>query len=54
VSSVGLVKALGGGWDVADMTRENGGMAAPAPMPASGTAAPAATAPSAATPLAQK
>lgn len=44
-SSVGLVKALGGGWDAADMARENGGMAAPAPVPASGAAA---------TPLAQK
>ncbi|WP_241300956.1 efflux transporter outer membrane subunit [Burkholderia stabilis] len=44
-SSVGLVKALGGGWDASDMARENGGMAAPAPVPASGAAA---------TPLAQK
>lgn len=49
VSSVGLVKALGGGWDVSEMARENGDMAAPAPVPASGAAAPAATAP-----LAQK
>ncbi|RQS12823.1 efflux transporter outer membrane subunit [Burkholderia sp. Bp8998] len=54
VSSVGLVKALGGGWDASDMARETGDMAAPAPVPASGAAAPAATAPSAAVPLAQK
>ncbi|KHK51992.1 RND transporter [Burkholderia sp. A9] len=54
VSSVGLVKALGGGWDASDMTRETGDMAAPAPVPASGAAAPAATAPSAAVPVAQK
>ncbi|UEP21435.1 efflux transporter outer membrane subunit [Burkholderia ambifaria] len=47
VSSVGLVKALGGGWDAADMARETGDVAAP--VPASG-----ATAPSAAAPLAQK
>ncbi|MGN7983030.1 efflux transporter outer membrane subunit [Burkholderia sp. 22313] len=47
VSSVGLVKALGGGWDASDMTRETGDVAAPAPVPASATAAPAA-------PLAQK
>lgn len=47
VSSVGLVKALGGGWDASDMTRETGDAAAPAPVPASATAAPAA-------PLAQK
>ncbi|UXU87902.1 efflux transporter outer membrane subunit [Burkholderia sp. S-53] len=53
-SSVGLVKALGGGWDASDMTRETGDMAAPAPVPASGAAVPAATAPSAAAPLAQK
>ncbi|KVK98645.1 efflux transporter outer membrane subunit [Burkholderia territorii] len=45
VSSVGLVKALGGGWDASDMARETGDVAAPAP--ASGAAAPAA-------PLAQK
>ncbi|WP_322043651.1 efflux transporter outer membrane subunit [Paraburkholderia sp. J67] len=31
VSSVGLVKALGGGWDTTQMTRESGGVAAPAP-----------------------
>ncbi|KWE31904.1 RND transporter [Burkholderia territorii] len=43
VSSVGLVKALGGGWDASDMARETGDVAAPA-----------ATAPSAAAPLAQK
>ncbi|WP_126226883.1 efflux transporter outer membrane subunit [Burkholderia ambifaria] len=54
VSSVGLVKALGGGWDASDMARETGDMAAPAPVPASGAAASAATAPSAAAPLAQK
>ncbi|WP_175798664.1 efflux transporter outer membrane subunit [Burkholderia ambifaria] len=54
VSSVGLVKALGGGWDASDMARETGDMAAPAPVPASGAAAPTATAPSAAAPLAQK
>ncbi len=54
VSSVGLVKALGGGWDASNMARETGDMAAPAPVPASGAAAPAATAPSAAAPLAQK
>jgi outer membrane protein TolC len=53
-SSVGLVKALGGGWDVADIARETGGMAAPAPVPASGAAAPAAAARSAAAPLAQQ
>lgn len=29
VSSVGLVKALGGGWNVSEMARENGDMAAP-------------------------
>ncbi|RQR32107.1 RND transporter [Burkholderia sp. Bp9143] len=49
VSSVGLVKALGGGWDASDMARETGDMAAPVPESASGAAAPAATAP-----LAQK
>ncbi|WAS54263.1 efflux transporter outer membrane subunit [Burkholderia ambifaria] len=54
VSSVGLVKALGGGWDASDMARETGDVAAPAPVPASGAAAPAATSPSAAAPLAQK
>ncbi|NIF42574.1 efflux transporter outer membrane subunit [Burkholderia sp. Tr-862] len=53
VSSVGLVKALGGGWEASDMARETGEMAAPAPVPAAGAAAPAATAPSAAAPLAQ-
>lgn len=31
VSSVGLVKALGGGWDVSQMARETGTVAAPAP-----------------------
>ncbi|WP_206955503.1 efflux transporter outer membrane subunit [Trinickia acidisoli] len=47
VSSVGLVKALGGGWNVAQMNRENGDMAAPAPSacaPAAAAAAPAAAA----------
>jgi NodT family efflux transporter outer membrane factor (OMF) lipoprotein len=34
VSSVGLVKALGGGWDASQMNRETGDMAAPAPQPA--------------------
>jgi hypothetical protein len=39
VSSVGLVKALGGGWQVAQMDRETGSVAAPAvPAPASGAA----------------
>ncbi|CAG4900020.1 efflux transporter outer membrane subunit [Paraburkholderia gardini] len=46
VSSVGLVKALGGGWDVAQMDRETGSVSAPA-------AAPAASAPVAATAPAQ-
>ncbi|MBY4769364.1 efflux transporter outer membrane subunit [Burkholderia ambifaria] len=54
VSSVGLVKALGGGWDASDMARETGDVAAPAPVPASGATASAATVPSAAAPLAQK
>ena len=35
VSSVGLVKALGGGWDVSQMNRETGDVAAPPPLPAS-------------------
>ncbi|MFL9897815.1 efflux transporter outer membrane subunit [Paraburkholderia fungorum] len=39
VSSVGLVKALGGGWDAAQMNRETGDVAAPAPLPASAPAA---------------
>jgi hypothetical protein len=30
-----LVKALGGGWDVAQMNRETGDVVAPAPLPAS-------------------
>ena len=34
VSSVGLVKALGGGWDVSQMNRETGDMVAPSPQPA--------------------
>ena len=46
VSSVGLVKALGGGWDVSQMNRETGDVAAPGPLPASAPAA--ATAPVAA------
>ncbi|HTH61849.1 MAG TPA: efflux transporter outer membrane subunit [Paraburkholderia sp.] len=55
VSSVGLVKALGGGWNVAQMDRETGDVLAPAAVPASdahgrkgagaaATAAPVATA----------
>ncbi|WP_413187722.1 efflux transporter outer membrane subunit [Paraburkholderia sacchari] len=40
VSSVGLVKALGGGWDVSQMARETGGVAAPAPVAASDSAVP--------------
>jgi len=32
VSSVGLVKALGGGWDASQMNRETGDVAAPAPQ----------------------
>ncbi|MBR8144098.1 efflux transporter outer membrane subunit [Burkholderia sp. AU19243] len=39
VSSVGLVKALGGGWNVTDIARETGDVAAPAPAPASGAGA---------------
>jgi hypothetical protein len=39
VSSVGLVKALGGGWDVSQMARETGDVLAPAPVPASGAQA---------------
>ncbi|QDQ85869.1 efflux transporter outer membrane subunit [Paraburkholderia megapolitana] len=42
VSSVGLVKALGGGWDVSQMARETGAAAAPA-AGASGTSAVSAT-----------
>ncbi|MFM0240086.1 efflux transporter outer membrane subunit [Paraburkholderia phytofirmans] len=38
VSSVGLVKALGGGWDASQMDRETGDVAAPAPLPASSAA----------------
>jgi NodT family efflux transporter outer membrane factor (OMF) lipoprotein len=34
VSSVGLVKALGGGWDASQMNRETGSVAAPAPLQA--------------------
>jgi NodT family efflux transporter outer membrane factor (OMF) lipoprotein len=33
VSSVGLVKALGGGWDVSQMNRETGDVAAPSATP---------------------
>ncbi|KVT52340.1 RND transporter [Burkholderia ubonensis] len=47
VSSVGLVKALGGGWDVSQIARETGGVAAPAPAPAPASGA-------AAVPVAQK
>jgi outer membrane protein TolC len=39
VSSVGLVKALGGGWDVSQMNRETGGVAAPEPASAAASAA---------------
>ena len=42
VSSVGLVKALGGGWDVSQMNRETGTIAAPAPASASASTSPAA------------
>ncbi|WP_179403403.1 efflux transporter outer membrane subunit [Burkholderia guangdongensis] len=48
VSSVGLVKALGGGWDASQMTRETGDVAAP---PANASAPAAASAPA---PLAQQ
>jgi hypothetical protein len=36
VSSVGLIKALGGGWETAQMDQETGSAAAP--VPASGAA----------------
>ncbi|WCM19869.1 efflux transporter outer membrane subunit [Paraburkholderia bryophila] len=49
VSSVGLVKALGGGWDIAQMNRETGDVVAPAPLPAS-SAVPVPVAQSGATP----
>ncbi len=39
VSSVGLVKALGGGWDVSQMDRETGDVTAPAAAPAQQTVA---------------
>ncbi|KAB0636871.1 efflux transporter outer membrane subunit [Burkholderia latens] len=39
LSSVGLVKALGGGWDASDMARETGDVAAPAPASVSSAAA---------------
>ncbi len=42
VSSAGLVKALGGGWDVSQMSRETGDVAAPAAVPASAPSAPVA------------
>jgi NodT family efflux transporter outer membrane factor (OMF) lipoprotein len=38
VSSVGLVKALGGGWDVTQMDRETGSVEAPAPRSGSAPA----------------
>ncbi|QTO48602.1 efflux transporter outer membrane subunit [Burkholderia latens] len=47
VSSVGLVKALGGGWNVTDIARETGDVAAPAPAPAPASGA-------GATPVAQQ
>jgi hypothetical protein len=34
VSSVGLIKALGGGWDTAQMDQETGSAAAPVPASA--------------------
>jgi len=37
VSSVGLVKALGGGWDASDMARETGDTAAPVPASSAAT-----------------
>lgn len=43
VSSVGLVKALGGGWDAAQMDRESGGVAAPAPASAASASGAAAS-----------
>jgi NodT family efflux transporter outer membrane factor (OMF) lipoprotein len=46
-SSVGLVKALGGGWDVAQMDRETGTVAAPAPASAPVPASAPMSAPSA-------
>jgi NodT family efflux transporter outer membrane factor (OMF) lipoprotein len=42
VSSVGLVKALGGGWDASQMDRETGDVAAPAPASNPTTATPVA------------
>ncbi|WP_126284968.1 efflux transporter outer membrane subunit [Burkholderia stagnalis] len=53
VSSVGLVKALGGGWDVSQMARETGSAAAPAPASGAMPVASASSASSAA-PVAQK
>jgi NodT family efflux transporter outer membrane factor (OMF) lipoprotein len=50
VSSVGLVKALGGGWDASQMNRETGDVAAPAPLPASSATPVAPVAQSGATP----
>jgi NodT family efflux transporter outer membrane factor (OMF) lipoprotein len=43
VSSVGLVKALGGGWDVSQMARETGSVAAPSATNANAGAAVGAT-----------
>ena len=48
VSSVGLVKALGGGWSAAQMAREDGGVKAPPASAAAAVAAPAAAAAAAA------
>ncbi|HEX7935664.1 MAG TPA: efflux transporter outer membrane subunit [Paraburkholderia sp.] len=45
VSSVGLVKALGGGWDVGQMNRETGDVAAPAPLAASSASSASSAAP---------
>ncbi|MFM0498967.1 efflux transporter outer membrane subunit [Paraburkholderia caffeinilytica] len=42
VSSVGLVKALGGGWDASQMNRETGDMAAPQPAASATPVAPVA------------
>jgi NodT family efflux transporter outer membrane factor (OMF) lipoprotein len=55
VSSVGLVKALGGGWDASQMARETGDIEAPASASAPVAASAAVSAlPAAATPLAQR
>jgi NodT family efflux transporter outer membrane factor (OMF) lipoprotein len=50
VSSVGLVKALGGGWDATQMDRETGSVSAPAAVPASGATAASASASASASP----